>query len=275
MATASGTINGATWSGKSSWSYNTTGALYAGYSGDGYWVTFIKFTTPSFTGVSVSAKFDFYTYGGYGSTANIRWAICTSDANHSKYSSTTSAVSDSYQIASGTAFFGSVSSNDAKRTINVTTATLKPNTTYYLALWSSDKTGLSIRQTGYSYGAASMSLTSAETYTVTYNANGHGTAPSAQTVTSGTRIILPDMTANGFLFLGWATSPTATSGTTGLYSVTANVTLYAIWQALATGSYVYYNDNGTAVKCEVYYKVNGVAVRCDVYYNDNGTAVKM
>lgn len=108
-------------------------------------------------------------------------------------------------------------------------------------------------------------------YTVTFNANGGGTAPSAQTAqnttsyafkgwgdtststtalasttaytsaktvyaiwtptTTNGSITLPSMTRSGYTFLGWATSSTATSGTTGSYKPTANTTLYAVWKS--------------------------------------------
>lgn len=42
-----------------------------------------------------------------------------------------------------------------------------------------------------------------------------------------------------------------------------------------TDDYVYYNDNGTPVKCAVYYNNRGSAVRCAVYYNNGGTAVRV
>ena len=44
-------------------------------------------------------------------------------------------------------------------------------------------------------------------------------------------VTLPSPTRTGYTFKGWATSSTATSGTTGSYTPTGNVTLYAIWQA--------------------------------------------
>lgn len=110
-------------------------------------------------------------------------------------------------------------------------------------------------------------------HTVTYNANGHGTTPSEVTVEDGNSITLPTLAAEGYIFLGWSTDSTATSGTTGSYTVTASVTLYAVWKA--EGSYVNYNDKGTVVKCAVYGRKNGKAVKCYGYYNDKGSAVKI
>ena len=41
---------------------------------------------------------------------------------------------------------------------------------------------------------------------------------------------LPTPTRTGYTFKGWADSASAASGTTGSYTPTSNVTLYAIWE---------------------------------------------
>ena len=86
-------------------------------------------------------------------------------------------------------------------------------------------------------------------------------------------ITLPTPTRSGYEFVGWATSSTATSGTTGSYTPDSNITLYAVWKQ--SYSTVYYNDNGNCVACIVYYNDNGTAVLCNVFYNDNGSAVQI
>ncbi len=50
---------------------------------------------------------------------------------------------------------------------------------------------------------------------------------------------LPTPTRENYDFLGWSTDPYATSGTTGNYNPTDNVTLYAIWKCKGN---VYIND---------------------------------
>jgi uncharacterized repeat protein (TIGR02543 family) len=40
---------------------------------------------------------------------------------------------------------------------------------------------------------------------------------------------LPTPTRTGYSFKGWGTSSTATSGITGSYTPSKNITLYAIW----------------------------------------------
>lgn len=84
---------------------------------------------------------------------------------------------------------------------------------------------------------------------------------------------LPTPTRDGYTFAGWGTSASATSGVTGEYLPTSNITLYAIWKK--NGSLIHYNNNGVDTLCEVYYNNNGTAVLCNVYYNNNGAEVKI
>jgi uncharacterized repeat protein (TIGR02543 family) len=75
----------------------------------------------------------------------------------------------------------------------------------------------------------------AEQYKVTFNANGHGTAPAAQTVTSGSKATKPtDPTASGYTFGGWYTDSACTKAYSFDTAVTANITLYAKWTAVTT-----------------------------------------
>ena len=73
------------------------------------------------------------------------------------------------------------------------------------------------------------------TYTLAYNANGGSGAPVSQTKTHGTALTLSSVkpTREGYTFLGWATSSTATTATYqpgGSFTTDANTTLYAVWQ---------------------------------------------
>ncbi len=68
------------------------------------------------------------------------------------------------------------------------------------------------------------------TYTVTFDANGHGTAPAAQTVLSGTTATKPtDPTASGWSFGGWYKEAACTNAFDFSTSITGDITLYAKW----------------------------------------------
>jgi uncharacterized repeat protein (TIGR02543 family) len=79
----------------------------------------------------------------------------------------------------------------------------------------------------------------ASTYTVTFNANGHGTAPAALTgVTNGSTISAPTApTASGYTFGGWYKEDTcANQWNFASDTVTAATTLYAKWTANGGGT---------------------------------------
>lgn len=74
--------------------------------------------------------------------------------------------------------------------------------------------------------------------TLTFNGNGAtGGTPPANITTGkvGDMIALPDNTGGlektGFIWQGWATTNNATTAITGTYTITGDVTLYAVWEA--------------------------------------------
>lgn len=82
-----------------------------------------------------------------------------------------------------------------------------------------------------SYKITSGSST-AETYKVSFNANGHGTAPSAQEVNLGGFVTKPtDPTADGYTFGGWYTDSACTKAYDFSTAVSSSFTLYAKWTA--------------------------------------------
>ena len=70
----------------------------------------------------------------------------------------------------------------------------------------------------------------ATTYTVTFHANGHGSRPDAQTVTSGGKATVPTPpTAEGWTFVGWYTESSCKNEYNFDTPVTGNLNLYAKW----------------------------------------------
>ena len=68
------------------------------------------------------------------------------------------------------------------------------------------------------------------TYTVTFDANGHGTAPAAQTVEDGKMAAKPaDPTETGWTFGGWFKEAACTNAFDFSTPITVDVTLYAKW----------------------------------------------
>lgn len=67
--------------------------------------------------------------------------------------------------------------------------------------------------------------------------------------TSTAAVTLPTPTRSGYDFLGWGTSASASSGTTGSYTPTKSITLYAIWKAKG---FVYIYDGTSFAAYQVY-----------------------
>ena len=83
-------------------------------------------------------------------------------------------------------------------------------------------------------------------YTLTYNANGGTSTPSSQTATSGSSITLAGaITRSGYSFGGWSIGG-RTYAAGASYTLTANATATAVWNALATYT-VIFSDGGSNV----------------------------
>lgn len=85
-----------------------------------------------------------------------------------------------------------------------------------------------------------------ETRTVTFDVNGHGTAPDPQTVDIDTKAVRPtDPAQTGWRFDGWYTDKDCTAAYDFDSVVTDNITLYAKWVKTVTVTY-HVGSYGTA-----------------------------
>lgn len=85
-----------------------------------------------------------------------------------------------------------------------------------------------------------------ETRTVTFDVNGHGTAPAPQTVDFGTKAVRPtDPAQTGWRFDGWYTDKDCTAAYDFDKEVTEDITLYAKWVKTVTVTY-HVGSYGTA-----------------------------
>lgn len=80
-----------------------------------------------------------------------------------------------------------------------------------------------------------INVSNTPSYTVTFNANGHGTAPASQTIVSGGKVTKPtDPTASGYTFGGWYKEAGCTNAWNfNTDTVTGNTELFAKWTAQA------------------------------------------
>lgn len=152
----------------------------------------------------------------------------------------------------------------------LTLSTAKPTRTGYSFLgWSTSKTATSATYAaGGSYtanaAATLYAVWKANTYKISYNANGGSGAPAAQTKAHGSTLVLSSKkpTRANYTFLGWSTSATATTATYAAgasYTANAAATLYAVWKLAYTKPIVsdvivyrsrqedYQDDSGTYV----------------------------
>lgn len=107
------------------------------------------------------------------------------------------------------------------------------------------------------------------TYTVTFDANGHGTAPAAETVESGKTASEPAaLTAEGYTFGGWYTDAACTTKWDFSTAVTADITLYAKWTENApaySGTVTEEEDSVKGVTAGGYYPtVHNCVSKCEI-----------
>ncbi|PWM33798.1 MAG: hypothetical protein DBX65_08370, partial [Oscillospiraceae bacterium] len=91
--------------------------------------------------------------------------------------------------------------------------------------------------------------TTAQTYTVSYNANGGSNAPPSQTKVHGVTLTLSSTVPyrTNYEFVGWSASSSATTATYtagGSYTGNASVTLFAVWKYKPATYTVGYDANG-------------------------------
>ena len=135
-------------------------------------------------------------------------------------------------------------------------STQKPTRTGYTFLgWS---TSASATTASYSPGATFSAngnttlyaVWSTKTYSITFNANGGSGGPGSQTKTHGIKMLISrvEPTRSGYTFLGWSTSPSASSASyqpSEWYYANADRTFYAVWKKNAPATYtVLYDANG-------------------------------
>ena len=129
----------------------------------------------------------------------------------------------------------------------------KRTTSYTFSKWNTNSSG-----TGTSYSSGQTYSTNAALYLYAIYSSSTSTAA----------VTLPTPTRSGYDFLGWATSSTASSGTTGSYTPTGNVTLYAIWGSKG----LVYIDSGSGFESYQIYIDNGSSWDLYAPYIDNGSS---
>lgn len=139
---------------------------------------------------------------------------------------------------------GAPSSQTKWKNQTLTLSSTKPTRTgYTFQGWATSASGSVAYAAGASYTAnAAVTLYAvwkANTYTVSYNANGGTGAPGNQTKTYGQTLTLSSTkpTRTNYNFKGWGTSASATTvsyAAGASYTANAAITLYAVWELAYT-----------------------------------------
>ena len=116
--------------------------------------------------------------------------------------------------------------------------------------------------------AKTYQVTVAMSHTVTYNYSKNGGTSSTKTTASvnyGKAIDLtPTATKSGWTFVGWNTTPNATTGLNDLKMGTSNVELFAIYSKELTGTIYYYNSG-----------IKDLTLKCNRYNTSNSCSAKV
>ena len=219
-----------------SYTANAAVSLYAQWSSSSS-TTSVTLPTPTrtgytFRGWSTSSTDTSGTTGSYTPTGNVTlyatWQLNTWTVSYNANGGTASSVPASQTktynttlTLSSTKPTRSDSTTTYKVTYNVnggssshSAGTATKTTTYTFSKWNTAKDGSG---TNYAAGAS-------------YTANAAATLYAQWSSSSSTTsVTLPTPTRTGYTFRGWSVSSTVTSGTTGSFTPTGNVTLYAIW----------------------------------------------
>lgn len=143
-------------------------------------------------------------------------------------------------------FFNVTVSNDGNGTASASptsgaadtevTLTATPNDGYRFKEWQVDAGGVTVSDNKFTIGTADVEIKAvfeeipASSHTVTFNANGHGTAPESQSVANGGKAETPTAPSEeGYTFGGWYTEAECTNPFNFDTSITGPITLYAKW----------------------------------------------
>ena len=211
------------------------------------------------------------TIGEIGEGAEI-YAHCTTAGYHAIYNQAnakvTSITGGVYTTAKGTTnayknnntadgYATTISGGDFKgMAVGRANAIYEPDNTSRQTYPTGKKLSTNSRSVNFNNGTTVASGTGyyylADTYTVTFNMQGHGTAPADQTIESGQKATAPSGFTSGtttvtdggtkYRFDGWYSDSDCTTAFDFNTSITAAKTVYAKWTALYTVTWKNYDD---------------------------------
>lgn len=245
-ATAFTVVINASW--KCYWSGNKTNYGMSATSG-GVTKTISSFGTSRASGSgSFTGTYSISGYGAQTKSITVTFKNFNTDNGDSATKAITLSVSvpawPSYKVSyNANGGSGAPSAQTKYKNVALTLSSTKPTRTgYNFSKWNtaSGGGGTSYNSGGsYTANAAATLYAqwTAKTYTITFNANGGSGGPGTATKTYNSALTLPTTkpTRTNYNFVGWAESSAATAAAYsagGTYSknITANTTLYAVWE---------------------------------------------
>lgn len=144
-----------------------------------------------------------------------------------------------YDLAGGKLPAGKTNPTTYTKSSGFTLVNHPTRTGYDFAGWTGtglDKPSMRVEVPAGSTGNRSYTATwTIQSYTVTFDVQGHGTAPKAQTVNYGKKAATPkDPTESGYAFGGWYQDPACKQKFSFSTKITGDIILYAKWDEAYT-----------------------------------------
>ena len=202
--------------------------------------------TPNFTGTATNVHFTWKGHKQSSTAGNTNAAI---QPTFKTYNDSTGSHSEG-AVGIGSMYYNSTTSGQREIDIPIT-GTLKPNTTYYLYLYT-DSTGVVYyARHGSDYYSLTVTYEEPEAFTIYFDPQGGTVNPTSITKQPGVGITLPTPTRPGYNFLYWADGPDGIYMNTydpGFYftdDVGQDFDLYAYWEEIPYSSYTvnHYTQN--------------------------------
>ena len=219
-------------------SFNITGDAYGGYFGT------TTTTTTKITASTSRTDTIKYTFNEWNTVSDGSGTSYAAGANYTANAAATLYAQYTSSTTTGTTTYTNNSigdlakpsrNNSTQATYTITyvygngssnsTATCKKNRVYNFKGWSETKGGTILSN--------STTYTSAKTVYAFW-----------EEIDSTESATLPTPTKTGYTFMGWSTNQNASSGSTGSYTPTDNVTLYAIWKTNGGAVRIYIDGQG-------------------------------
>lgn len=225
----------------------------------------IRVTTPTNSAIETitALTISFYGYDRDSTSGTLYGSLRTVDPASGSTENDTLATYRT-NVAGGSQEVG-ISPSTTRTQYSMTfNGTFAQGATYYLYLYSKDTNDQYTIGAHSSYFTCVCTYTTPSSYSVTYNANGHGTAPSSQTKKHNTNLTLQPFITNQTA-TGYTVSYNANGGSSTPNSSTSTITYtQTSWNTNSSGTGTSYSSSGT-------YSTNAALKLYAIWSSSNGS----